>query len=59
VVETTALGAGLLAALGAGIVEDRASLPKLPVDRTFDGEGVSDVDGLRSRWRTAVRRTLA
>ena len=59
VVETTALGAGLLAALGAGLAKDRGSLPTLPVDRTFDGQGVSDVGSLRARWRVAVRRVLS
>jgi glycerol kinase len=59
VVETTALGAGLLAALGVGLAKDRGSLPTLPVDRTFDGRGVSEVGPLRARWRVAVRRALS
>lgn len=58
VVETTALGAGLLAALGAGLVADRGALPKLPVDRTFDGAAISGVDALRGRWRKAIDRVL-
>ncbi|MFO0556683.1 MAG: glycerol kinase GlpK [Polyangiales bacterium] len=58
VVETTALGAGLLAALGAGLISDRNSLPKLPVERTFDGSAIGDVDGLRARWRKAIERVL-
>ncbi|MBL8682854.1 MAG: glycerol kinase GlpK [Myxococcales bacterium] len=58
VVETTALGAGLLAALGAGLVPNLAALPGLPVERTFDGAAVGAVEDLRSRWRKAIERTL-
>ncbi len=58
VVETTALGAGLLAAIGAGMIDGIGALPVLPVDKKFDGTGVENTDQLRSRWKTAVARTL-
>ncbi len=61
VVETTALGAGLLAALGAGLVANRSALPESSVDRAFDGASAgapSAVEGLRARWRKAIERTL-
>lgn len=58
VVETTALGAGLLAALGSGLARDLDSLPKLPVDRVFDGANAGDVEPLRARWKKAIERAL-
>jgi glycerol kinase len=60
VLETTALGAGMLAALGAGLVPNRDAIAgALPVERTFipDAEAAS-VAALRQRWATAVARTL-
>jgi glycerol kinase len=60
VLETTALGAGMLAALGAGILASRDEVAgTLPVDRSFEPAMARDkVDGLRGRWRAAVRRAL-
>jgi glycerol kinase len=60
VVETTALGAGMLAALGAGLVGSRDDvLGALAVDRVFAPGGErARVEALRGRWRAAVRRAL-
>ena len=60
VVETTALGAGMLAALGAGMVASRDEvLGALAIDRVFRPEGErAKVDALRGRWRVAVARAL-
>ncbi len=60
VVETTALGAGMLAALGAGLVGSRDEvLGALAVDRVFRAEGErAQVEALRGRWRAAVARAL-
>ncbi|MEZ4391200.1 MAG: glycerol kinase GlpK [Polyangiales bacterium] len=60
VLETTALGAGMLAALGVGLLGSRDEVAgTLPVDRSF----VPMMDELRlgelqARWRAAVRRAL-
>ncbi len=61
VVETTALGAGMLAALGAGLVPSRDAFASLlPPDRTFSPPPDDPaVHALRARWRAAVARTLA
>lgn len=60
ILETTALGAGMLAALGAGLLRSRDEVAgTLLVDRTFDA--VIDEVQLgerRARWRAAVRRAL-
>ncbi len=60
VVETTALGAGMLAALGSGMVGSRAEIAgALGVDRRFEpGGNTSAVRALRGRWREAVARAL-
>ncbi|MDO9018274.1 MAG: glycerol kinase GlpK [Deltaproteobacteria bacterium] len=61
VLETTALGAGMLAALGAGLVGSRDDIAgALPVERSFAPGTMSDerVAALRSRWKTAVARAL-
>jgi glycerol kinase len=57
-VETTALGAGLLASIGAGLRSGIDALPVLAVDKRFDGQGVANTDALRARWKTALARTL-
>jgi glycerol kinase len=61
VLETTALGAGMLAALGAGLVASRDDvLGALAIDRVFRPEGErAKVDALRDRWRVAIARCLA
>ncbi|MDB4930063.1 MAG: glpK [Myxococcaceae bacterium] len=61
VLETTALGAGMLAALGAGLVGSRDDIAgALPVERSFAPGKMSEerVATLRSRWKTAVARCL-
>jgi glycerol kinase len=60
VVETTALGAGMLAALGAGLVGSRDAIAgRLPVEREFDGGGGGGgAESLRTRWRAALARVL-
>ncbi len=61
VLETTALGAGMLAALGAGLVGSRDDIAgALPLERSFVPGEMSDerVAALRSRWKTAVARAL-
>ncbi len=59
VVETTALGAGMLAALGAGVVSSRDEIAgRLPVEREFAPTALTDQDGLRARWRAATQRVL-
>jgi glycerol kinase len=59
VVETTALGAGMLAALGAGVVSSRDEIAgHIPVEREFEPTDGPDVAGLRSRWRAATQRVL-
>jgi glycerol kinase len=59
-VETTALGAGMLAALGAGLVSSRDALAgNLGVEREFEAIGdLSEVNALRQRWRDALARAL-
>ncbi len=61
VLETTALGAGMLAALGAGLVGSRDDIAgALPVERSFAPGAMSEerVSALRSRWKAAVARAL-
>ena len=60
VLETTAMGAGMLAALGAGLVGSRDEvLGSIAVDRTFRPEApAAVVDALRGRWNRAVARAL-
>jgi glycerol kinase len=60
VVETTALGAGMLAALGAGLVRSRDEIAgRIPVEREFSpSDHVGDMGALRSRWRAALARVL-
>lgn len=60
VVETTALGAGMLAALGAGLVGSREELAgRIPVERVFEGTmAAEEVAALRARWRVALARVL-
>jgi glycerol kinase len=60
VVETTAMGAGMLAALGAGLVGSRDEvLGSIAVDRTFTPQSpAAVVDALRGRWNRAVARAL-
>ncbi len=60
VVETTALGAGMLAALGAGLVPNREAIAgALPVERTFSPNAEpAAVAALRQRWAAAVARAL-
>ncbi len=61
VLETTALGAGMLAALGAGLVASRDDIAgALPVERSFAPGAMSEerVSALRSRWKSAVARAL-
>jgi glycerol kinase len=58
--ETTALGAALLAGLGAGVWPSRATLAGLPLlDRQFEPAGdPAATSRLRRRWQAAVQRTL-
>jgi glycerol kinase len=60
IVETTALGAGMLAALGAGLLPSREALARtLAVERSFEAVGdLSEVNALRDRWRDALARAL-
>ncbi|MDP3275964.1 MAG: glycerol kinase GlpK [Deltaproteobacteria bacterium] len=58
VLETTALGAGMLAAIGAGLCPSMDALPQLPISQRFDGAAMQGMDALQDRWRTAIRRTL-
>ena len=61
VIETTALGAAMLAGVGAGIFADLADAAKMSVpDRQFDPAlARSDRQARRDRWARAVRQTLA
>ena len=58
--ETTALGAALLAAVGAGLVDDFTQASRMwGLDRCFQPEMLSATrDKLVKGWRSAVRRTL-
>jgi len=60
VLETTAMGAGMLAALGAGLVASRDELlAAIATDRTFAPEAPPEaVEALRQRWNGAVARAL-
>jgi glycerol kinase len=57
-VETTALGAGLLAGLAVGVWKSREELgPRLTVDRRFEPEMNPEVRERHAvRWRRAVER---
>jgi glycerol kinase len=61
VVETTALGAGMLAALGAGVVPSRDAIAgALPIEKEFAPAGdPAEMDALRARWRAALARVLS
>jgi glycerol kinase len=53
--ETTARGAAMLAAVGAGVFESKAQAAQMsPRDKTFAPEG--DRDAARAGWKLAVRR---
>jgi glycerol kinase len=60
VVETTALGAGMLAALGAGLLASREAIAgSIPVERVFEAAGdAAAIEALRARWRNALKRVL-
>ena len=59
VVETTAIGAGMLALIGAGMASSREELAgSLVPDREFAPSGGAWVAALRGRWREAVARAL-
>ncbi len=60
VVETTAVGAGMLAALGAGLVGSRNDIARsLAMDRVFEPSWTDGAtDALRGRWQKAVARAL-
>lgn len=59
VVETTALGAGFLAGLGAGVWSSTEELTELwSVDRRFDPSWERPrADQAQARWRQAVERS--
>lgn len=60
VVETTAMGAGMLAAIGAGMVTSRDEIAgALTVERTFSPSAeTAAAEQLRHRWKVAVARAL-
>ncbi len=59
VVETTALGAGMLAALGAGIIATRDEIAgRIPVEREFAPAPAASLGDLRKRWNAATQRVL-
>ena len=60
VAETTALGAGFLAGLGAGVWSSTAELRDVwQLDRRFDpAMGADQRDRLQARWRQALDRSL-
>jgi glycerol kinase len=60
VTETTALGAGMLAALGAGLMKSRDDVfGTLAVEREFTPQASRNaVQALRTRWNNAVARAL-
>ena len=57
--ETTALGAALLAGLGAAVWPSMAAIEALPLaDRTFSPDGDPQTRaGLQARWRAAIARS--
>ena len=57
-VESTALGAGLLAGLATGVWRNRKELePRLAVDRSFESKmNPEERERLSARWRRAVER---
>ena len=59
--ESTAYGAAMLAALGAGLFPDRASLAQAwQVERRFAPGGAADATAAtRRRWQRAVARARA
>jgi glycerol kinase len=61
VIETTALGAAMLAGVGAGLFADLAAASAMAApDRSFVPEiGTAARDARRKRWARAVRQTLA
>lgn len=60
VIETTALGAAYMAGLATGYWSDIDDLrANWSVDRRFEpGRSDAEVEGLRARWREAVRRCM-
>jgi hypothetical protein len=47
------------AAIGAGLATPASLRAAVPVEREFDpGVRAAEVEGLRSRWRTALARAL-
>jgi glycerol kinase len=55
--ETTARGAAMLAALGAGLFESKAEAAQMaPIERTFEPAADFARDEARSAWRAAVAR---
>ncbi len=61
VLETTALGAGMLAALGAGLVASRDDIAgALPAEREFRPGAMprAAVVALQAKWKSAVARAL-
>jgi glycerol kinase len=55
--ETTARGAAMLAALGAGMFRHRDDVAKMaPIERTFEPDATFDRSTSRSGWKRAVAR---
>jgi glycerol kinase len=64
--ETTARGAAMLAAVGAGIFPDKASARKMsPIERIFEAPADEDADAAAARvasrdgWKNAIARTVS
>ena len=64
--ETTARGAAMLAAVGAGIFPDKASAGKMsPIERIFEAPADEDADATAAReasrdgWKNAIARTVS
>jgi len=58
-IESTARGAGMLAAVGAGLVKDaEEAAAQFHLDRSFEPQGTSEESDLnRRRWEQAVARS--
>ncbi len=55
--ETTARGAAMLAAVGAGLFSDKADAADMaPIERTFEPPELASRSGARSGWKAAVAR---
>lgn len=60
IIETTSLGAFILASIGIGIFENLEEASKIwKIDRVFTPErGREEMDTLYNRWKEAIRRSL-